>query len=123
MSFELGGVKAMPETLQHTTTDCGCDDARAHSALQQSEAVNRPRGWRWVVSLPSVAVVSFLVLIVRGYQTVISPALAPRCRFHPSCSAYAIGALRRHGLIRGSLRATWRLLRCNPFGRGGYDPP
>jgi putative membrane protein insertion efficiency factor len=67
-------------------------------------------------------VVTFLVI---GYQKVVSPLTAPRCRFYPSCSAYAVTALRRHGLIRGGALAVWRLARCQPFNPGGVDhvPP
>jgi hypothetical protein len=63
-----------------------------------------------------------LVKLVDGYRRFISPALPPMCRFDPSCSAYAREALLRHGALKGSLLAIWRVLRCNPFGRGGYDP-
>jgi putative membrane protein insertion efficiency factor len=48
---------------------------------------------------------------------------APTCKYHPSCSEYASGALRRHGLVKGSLKTAWRLLRCNPWSRGGVDYP
>ena len=48
--------------------------------------------------------------------------LGQRCKYYPSCSSYAIEALRTHGLVRGAWLATWRLLRCNPFSHGGYDP-
>jgi uncharacterized protein len=63
-----------------------------------------------------------LIAIVRAYQRWISPMLAPRCRFYPSCSAYAVTALARHGAIRGSALALWRVLRCQPFHPGGVDP-
>ena len=56
------------------------------------------------------------------YQRVISPALPRRCKFEPTCSAYAIQALGDFGILRGLVLATWRLLRCNPFSHGGYDP-
>lgn len=59
---------------------------------------------------------------IRGYQLMISPLLGPSCRFYPSCSRYAYQAIDRHGLIRGGLKAGWRLLRCNPWNPGGYDP-
>lgn len=48
---------------------------------------------------------------------------APTCKYHPSCSAYASTAIRKHGLLRGSLKAGWRLLRCNPWSHGGVDHP
>jgi uncharacterized protein len=57
-----------------------------------------------------------------AYRRWISPALPARCRFYPSCSAYAIEAIARHGAFRGTLLAIRRLLRCHPFHPGGYDP-
>jgi hypothetical protein len=63
-----------------------------------------------------------LVLIVRGYQLFISPLLGPRCRFHPTCSHYAIEALRTHGALKGSWLALRRVGRCHPLNPGGYDP-
>lgn len=59
--------------------------------------------------------------LVRGYQLVISPMTGPTCRFYPSCSEYAIRAVRRHGFFRGSGYAIWRVLRCNPWNLGGVD--
>jgi uncharacterized protein len=59
---------------------------------------------------------------IRLYQRLVSPALPRRCKYEPTCSAYALEALRRHGPIRGIVLATWRLVRCNPFSHGGYDP-
>lgn len=66
-----------------------------------------------------------LVLLVRGYQLFVSPLIAPRCRFYPSCSAYAVTALQRHGALRGSWLAIRRLGRCHPWNPGGVDhvPP
>ncbi len=63
-----------------------------------------------------------LILIVRLYQWVISPLLGPRCRFHPSCSHYAIEALERHGLVRGLYLSVRRIARCHPWHPGGLDP-
>ena len=63
-----------------------------------------------------------LRFLLRGYQRWISPALPPACRYVPSCSHYALEAVEVHGALRGSLLATWRLLRCHPFVSGGYDP-
>ena len=63
-----------------------------------------------------------LVAPIRLYQRLISPALPRRCKYHPSCSEYAVQSLRRHGLVKGSALAGWRLLRCNPWSRGGFDP-
>ena len=63
-----------------------------------------------------------LILLVRGYQIVLSPMMGGCCRFHPSCSEYMIEALRVHGSLKGVLLGLWRLLRCHPFGKSGYDP-
>ena len=59
---------------------------------------------------------------IRLYQTVISPALPRRCKYEPTCSMYAVQAIRRFGILRGLVLAGWRLLRCNPFSHGGFDP-
>ena len=59
---------------------------------------------------------------LRLYQALISPALGNRCKFYPSCSEYAVQAIMRFGILRGLVLATWRLLRCNPFSHGGFDP-
>jgi putative membrane protein insertion efficiency factor len=66
-----------------------------------------------------------LLLLVRGYQLFVSPLLGPRCRFYPSCSAYAVTALQTHGALRGSWLAVRRLGRCHPWNPGGVDhvPP
>jgi putative membrane protein insertion efficiency factor len=65
---------------------------------------------------------NLMVLVVRGYQVSISPLLPASCRYHPSCSQYAIEAFERHGAARGSWLAARRIFRCNPFTAGGYDP-
>ncbi|MGE5231182.1 MAG: membrane protein insertion efficiency factor YidD [Deltaproteobacteria bacterium] len=62
-----------------------------------------------------------LVALIRAYQLVISPALPPACRFTPTCSQYALEAVRRHGALRGSWLALRRLARCHPFNPGGID--
>ncbi|HSL95102.1 MAG TPA: membrane protein insertion efficiency factor YidD [Thermoleophilia bacterium] len=63
-----------------------------------------------------------LVALVRVYQVVISPLVGPRCKYYPSCSNYAIEAVRVHGALRGTGMAAWRVLRCNPLSNGGLDP-
>ena len=63
-----------------------------------------------------------VLLPVRLYQRVLSPALPARCRYHPTCSAYAVQAVETYGILRGVVLAGWRLLRCNPWSHGGYDP-
>jgi uncharacterized protein len=59
---------------------------------------------------------------IRVYQRLISPALPRRCKYEPTCSLYAVQAIRRFGILRGLVLAGWRLLRCNPFSHGGFDP-
>lgn len=63
-----------------------------------------------------------LLAPIAAYQRWVSPALPRRCRYEPTCSAYAAQAIRRFGVARGLLLAGWRLLRCNPFSHGGFDP-
>lgn len=63
-----------------------------------------------------------LLAVIKGYQWVISPLRPPTCRFYPSCSSYAYGAIQHHGVLRGMWLATKRLLRCHPWNDGGYDP-
>ncbi len=69
---------------------------------------------RWLVAL--------LQAPIRLYRRILSPLLPPACRFHPSCSAYALEALEVHGPLKGVWLTTWRLCRCQPFARGGLDP-
>lgn len=63
-----------------------------------------------------------LLLLIRGYQLFISPLIGPRCRFYPTCSHYALEALRVHGLRRGGWLALRRIFRCHPWHPGGVDP-
>ena len=65
---------------------------------------------------------SLLISLIRIYQYAISPLFGAKCRYTPSCSEYFIQALRKRGVITGSLFGVWRILRCNPFGGSGYDP-
>lgn len=67
-------------------------------------------------------VATLIVLFIKFYRAFVSPLLGPRCRFYPSCSQYALEAVRKYGAVRGSYLAVRRLLRCNPFNAGGYDP-
>ncbi len=65
---------------------------------------------------------SLVVAPIVAYQRVISPALPRRCKYEPTCSAYAVQAVREYGILRGLVLAGWRLLRCNPWSHGGFDP-
>ncbi|MDD2464209.1 MAG: membrane protein insertion efficiency factor YidD [Desulfobulbus sp.] len=86
-----------------------------------NQSTNSPIGaivrfsWR---TFPRVCLIS----VFKGYQYFISPLFPPVCRFVPSCSQYAIEAVRKYGVFRGTLLAMWRIVRCHPFSRGGYDP-
>jgi uncharacterized protein len=60
--------------------------------------------------------------MLRTYKRILSPMLPPSCRYVPTCSEYAMEAVDRFGILRGGLKALWRLLRCHPFAHGGYDP-
>lgn len=64
-----------------------------------------------------------LINLVRFYQRRISPLKKPCCRFYPTCSEYAILAIRKYGVLKGSFKTLWRILRCNPFNKGGIDFP
>src|SRR5690606_2841811 len=94
---------------------------------------DRPRQ-RWAITNASARCGSFcaepgtrsvgrlLVALIRLYQIALSPLLGAHCRFTPTCSNYAIDAIRKHGALVGTGYTIWRLLRCQPFCRGGYDP-
>lgn len=73
------------------------------------------------VRRPRNPVTWLLLLAVRGYQLIVSPWFGQTCKYYPSCSAYAVTALRRHGAVRGTGLAVWRVLRCNPWSLGGVD--
>jgi uncharacterized protein len=74
-----------------------------------------PRG---LVRIARIAAVAPIVV----YQRVVSPAIPRRCKYEPTCSRYALEAIREYGILRGLVLAGWRLLRCNPWSHGGYDP-
>jgi putative membrane protein insertion efficiency factor len=64
----------------------------------------------------------FVVSILRFYKKFISPALPDSCRFYPTCSEYAATAVGKYGVLKGSIKSIYRIMRCNPFNKGGYDP-
>ena len=59
---------------------------------------------------------------IRAYQRLVSPMLPPSCRYWPSCSQYTVDAVEKHGVLKGGLMGAWRILRCNPWSKGGIDP-
>lgn len=100
-------------------------DERTLSPAEQpttADSPDRPTGWRgalWWIGWP---LRQLLLLVISAYRRWVSPMLAPRCRYHPSCSAYGLQAVQRHGAVKGFTLASWRLLRCNPLTGGGLDP-
>ncbi len=64
----------------------------------------------------------FLVMLIRCYQIILSPILGGQCRFYPTCSAYCIEAIKKHGCIKGMLLGVTRIFKCHPFHKGGFDP-
>lgn len=63
-----------------------------------------------------------LIKMIRFYQKYLSPLKRTKCPYYPTCSQYGLEAVQKHGALKGSLLAIWRILRCNPFSKGGYDP-
>ncbi len=63
-----------------------------------------------------------MILIVKGYQYLLSPMLGSNCRYYPTCSSYTIEAIKLHGALKGFVLGFWRIVRCNPFSKGGYEP-
>ncbi|ADY73272.1 UPF0161 protein yidD [Desulfurobacterium thermolithotrophum DSM 11699] len=66
---------------------------------------------------------SLVILLIRGYQKFFSPFLPASCRYYPTCSNYAVMAIEKYGLLKGGIKAIYRILRCNPFSKGGIDYP
>jgi putative membrane protein insertion efficiency factor len=75
--------------------------------------------WETLIGLPTW----LLVAAIRCYQITLSPIVGRQCRFTPTCSNYMIQAILKNGLLIGVLKGIWRIMRCNPLCRGGYDPP
>jgi len=63
-----------------------------------------------------------LIFLIKVYKKYISPLAPKSCRFYPTCSEYAIGAIFKYGVLKGSIKSMYRILRCNPLNKGGYDP-
>ena len=62
------------------------------------------------------------VSLIKIYQKIISPLFPPSCRYYPTCSEYSVQAIKKYGVFKGLIKSIWRILRCNPFSKGGYDP-
>lgn len=65
---------------------------------------------------------SIFIYLIKLYQKFISPMFPPSCRFYPTCSEYAVRSFTKYGALKGGIKSGWRILRCNPFSKGGYDP-
>lgn len=78
---------------------------------------------QWLWRGPVIALSATMIALVRVYQWGIRPLLPPTCRFEPGCSEYMIQSVKKHGPIVGGAKGVWRICRCNPFCKGGYDPP
>ena len=101
----------MSSTTVETDQEFGCEERDGEAPLRAMP--------RRIENLPRLLVLA----LIRLYQATISQALPPdTCRFYPSCSHYGYQAIYKYGLIKGGWMATWRVLRCNPFNRGGFDP-
>ncbi len=100
------------EALVEPEEDCGHPSCSGSRLEQQAVAARGMFWWLgWIFLLP-----------VRFYQMFVSPLLPPVCRFEPSCSNYFVRAVQKHGVFKGSALGVWRILRCQPFSKGGYDP-
>lgn len=77
---------------------------------------------RLIISITSTLMSGIAVFVIKLYKIFISPLLPQACRFYPTCSTYSIEALKKHGLLRGGYLSVKRVLSCNPFGKGGFDP-
>ena len=75
-----------------------------------------------VIRILNRAAQAVILALIRAYRFALAPLMPMSCRFEPSCSAYALQAVSKHGPWRGSALAAWRILRCNPFNAGGHDP-
>jgi putative membrane protein insertion efficiency factor len=89
-----------------------------------AKAAERPTAAaaRSVPSAAARAAQAIVVAPIALYQRVISPAIPRRCKYEPTCSRYAVEAIKQYGILKGVVLAGWRLLRCNPWSHGGYDP-
>lgn len=86
----------------------------------EADITNRPKSSQGKGKSP---ITETFILIINVYRKYISPLKPPTCRFYPTCSEYAILSLKKYGLFKGLFRTVWRILRCNPFSKGGIDLP
>lgn len=77
----------------------------------------------WLIDALRRLLARAILFAVRFYQSAISPLHGPCCRFTPTCSEYCVQAIQKYGIVKGLLKTAWRVLRCAPWSKGGYDPP
>ncbi len=112
-----GSDRHLPHAADSALADGGCETAASDSgAVLTADEVRSDSGRTCGLAA------RVLIGLIKVYQWTISPLLPDCCRFEPSCSRYAVEALRVHGFLRGSWLVVWRLLRCQPFCKGGWDP-
>jgi uncharacterized protein len=119
---------AMGDAMMHAAGHGRSNETRARGfGGERERSAQRRRSWRVAPGemLQTLAHIPrrMLIVLVRGYQLVVSPWLPATCRYTPTCSRYAIEALTRYGALKGTVLACWRIMRCNPWGGHGYDPP
>ena len=107
----LAGIRRVLSELVDRVADPEAATAHAGESDASASRESFMKAVRWLAVLP-----------IRAYQRVLSPMLGNRCRYYPSCSEYAAQAIGRFGILRGLVLAGWRLLRCNPWSDGGFDP-
>ncbi len=91
-------------------------EASSQSSLQQKNKEEKQLRPVWLLGHLAISCIRF-------YQQAISPLTGSRCRFQPTCSQYGIEAIKKHGVLYGLLKTFWRICRCTPLGKGGFDPP
>ncbi len=106
-----------PETPLDDRRETMADDRAGHDHVDGHDAGRPP-----AFAVRRGPLITPALLLIRGYQRALSPLLPPSCRFHPTCSDYGYEAIARYGIFKGGWLTAWRILRCNPFGRGGFDP-
>lgn len=114
-------VETQNKTMQNRT-DSALQDHEMLRPRHEERAGTPARFARCVVQRCGHAAVSILLFFIRIYQKTLSPLLPECCRFEPTCSKYAAEALKKHGFIKGLILTFWRLARCQPFCKGGFDP-
>ncbi len=77
----------------------------------------------YILKIFNTAAKRIILFILKAYKLMISPYLGNNCKYYPTCSVYMAQAIEKHGIIRGFIKGLYRILRCNPFSKGGYDPP